>query len=166
MGFAERIRVPPFNMVSASEHMIAWLSGTLVLAPPLDVSYCIGPPLRPLASGSQPQSSTAVVNLEPTLKDVKVGRTPCKRADPYADVSDWAKTVYSMAVELQTLHDMPWDEALQVADNSWADGMAGVPVADEPLPFDAEDGRALSESGSSEAREVIGPDDVYDVIGA
>ncbi len=99
LGLADRIAKPPFSLTAAAMHLRDSLAGAMRLAPPLDVSYWLGPALRPmLPAPVLPDTGVAAVDLEPTMKPVRIGRA--KGAKPkVAAASAFAKFVYPLAQE-------------------------------------------------------------------
>jgi hypothetical protein len=133
---AARVQLPPFNLHGAGQHLLHWLYGSLVLAPPLDVSYCLGPSLRPPAQADVSTFISEVIDLEPNVKEVKVGSAIKRQQKVETLASARARQVYPLALEIQALHDMTWDDALEVAEHAWDDGLDQVPIADDVFADD------------------------------
>ena len=95
------LQVPYLGMAHAAEYLNAWLDGTLVEAPLLEVPCLTGTSERcpdPLVPLVEPAYS---VDLEPVVKKIVIGRESKKKNDGgktgsacvEALASDWAKFV-------------------------------------------------------------------------
>ncbi len=142
--FADRISEAPYHLTSGAAHMRAWLDKTLVTAQPLDVSYCFGPALNARSLRAAPIAPSEVMDLEPDVKRVVIANVARRRPKVDVQASDWAKSVYPMAVQLQATHGMTWEAALEVANTTWNDGLSDLPHIDagdaEVLDAPSEDG--------------------------
>ncbi len=98
---ADRIAKPALSLTAAAMHLRDWLAGAMRLAPPLDVSYCLGPALLPmLPAPVLPDTGAAAVDLEPTTKPVRIGRAEGAKPKVTA-ASAFAKFVYPLAQEFR-----------------------------------------------------------------
>ncbi len=162
LAFAAKIQANPVNLSSAATHMIAWVSGSMHLAPALDVSYCLGPTMGPIAMMARAEQHSEVVSLEPIVKSVVVGKKGRRLPKTHCAASDWAKSVYTTATELEVMHEMSWADALAIAEQAWRDGLKSVPPLTEEPDLDME-GEVSSEDGE-DIEDVIAPRDGYAMI--
>lgn len=160
LAAAKALREEPYRMGAAAGALEAWLLGTMIQAPPLNVSLVTSGEKIKLA-GPQPlgdiESTIAILDLEPVVKSVRcVPRRGANAAvRPRCNVSAQARFVYPMAVGFS--RDMSWGDALSVATAAWRDGGHALPP--EPLVEEAEDDGEAAPRPGDESDDLFGPDD-------
>jgi hypothetical protein len=141
---AVKIAQPPFNMAAAASHLKRFVVGTLVPAPVLDVSYCLGAAMLPRLALSMAPSGGVPVDLEPTVKPVSVNTTAARQpgAARARRASPWANFVYPLAMEAIQTHGISWPDAVDLAEKCWQDGGHALP----PVPAAAEEPQEASDA--------------------
>ena len=123
------LRDRPFanQLGEAADALVAWVDGTEVRDPPLDVSYCqftgscSDGPVAPVApAGIQEAIASSMglegaVPLEPAVNEVLVGGVRGEQGQ----VSQRARYVHSMARALVELHALTWGQGLSIAESCW-----------------------------------------------
>lgn len=113
MKYAEIIKNRPFNLADGSADLIAWLSGTRAMVPPVTLGWLMGAPAHSINRVANPQGS---LQFEPDVCDVSVHK---RRAVSTEECSIQGRFVNLVAAEMVRDHNASWRDALSTARRAW-----------------------------------------------